>query len=274
MPTVSKLAVAPVKGLALCHPAEVVLGTNGVAENRRFYLIAADGRHRSGLAFGPLAAIVPEYDAASEQLRLQFPGGATVAGDAAALDGEVVVPWHSRELLARVVRGPFSEALSDYVGMELRLVRAGDDAHPQSYPASIVSEASLDTLEESADLPGPLDDRRFRMLLTLTGCEPFEEDRWVGGDLRVGEAVVRVAVPTARCATTTRDPATGQRDWDALRALKDLRGVSPEQTVDLGVYATVVKPGRIAVGDEVARLSREGVERETGLEPATFSLEG
>lgn len=252
MPTVSKLAIAPVKGLALRHPTEIVLGSHGVAENRRFFMIASDGRHRSGLAFGPLAAIVPDYDAASERLVLRFPDGAVVDGDASALDGSVVVPWGAREMVADVVRGPFSEALSDYVGMDLRLVRAGDEAHPQSYPASIVSEESLDELERSADLPGPLDDRRFRMLVTLAGCEPFEEDRWVGGELRVGGAVVRIVVPTARCATTTRDPATGQRDWDALRALKDLRGVSPEQTVDLGVYATVVKPGRVAVGDEVA----------------------
>lgn len=252
MPTVSKLAIAPIKGLALRHPSEVLLGTHGVPENRRFFLIAADGRHRSGLAFGPLAAIVPDYDAESERLVLRFPDGAAVDGDAAALDGEVVVPWGAREMVAHVVRGPFARALSDYVGMELRLVRVDDDAHPQSYPASIVSEASVAELERSADLPGPLDDRRFRMLMTLAGCEPFEEDSWVGSDVRIGDAVVRVALPTARCATTTRDPATGQRDWDALRALKDLRGVSPEQTVDFGVYATVLRPGRVAVGDEVA----------------------
>jgi MOSC domain-containing protein len=253
MPTVSKLAIAPVKGLALRHPTEVVLGPHGVAQNRRFFLIAPDGRHRSGLAFGPLAAIVPDYDAASERLVLTFPDGATVDGDVAALDSEVHVPWGaSRVIHANVVRGPFAGAISDYVGMELRLVRAGDDEHPQSYPASIVSEASLDELERSADLPAPLDDRRFRMLVTLAGTEAFEEDGWVGNQVRIGEAVVRIAVPTARCATTTRDPATGQRDWDALRAIKDLRGVSPEQTVDLGVYAAVVSPGRVAVGDEVA----------------------
>lgn len=252
MPTVSKLAITPVKGLALRHPTEVVLGPHGVAQNRRFFLVGPDGRHRSGLAFGPLAAIVPEYDDASERLVLRFPDGAVVDGDAAALDGEVHVPWGaSRVIHAQVVRGPFARALSDYVGMELRLVRSGDDAHPQSYPASIVSEASLGELEQSADLPAPLDDRRFRMLVTIAGTEAFEEDRWVGSEVRVGEAVLRIAVTTARCATTTRDPATGERDWDALRALKNLRGVSPQQTVDLGVYAAVVSPGRVAVGDEV-----------------------
>lgn len=253
MPTVSKLAITPVKGLALVHPTEVVLGPHGVGQNRRFFLVGPDERHRSGLAFGPLAAIVPDYDDTSETLVLRFPDGAVVDGDAAALDGEVHVPWGaSRIIHGRVVGGPFARALSDYVGLELRLVRAGDDAHPQSYPASIVSEASLDELERSADLPAPLDDRRFRMLVTIAGTEAFEEDRWVGGEVRIGGAVVRIAVPTARCATTTRDPATGQRDWDALRALKDLRGVSPQQTVDLGVYASVVSPGRVAVGDEVA----------------------
>lgn len=252
MPTVSKLAIAPVKGLALRHPEEVVLGMHGVAENRRFFLVGADGRHRSGLAFGPLAAIVPEYDADSESLTLRFPDGATVAGDVTALDGSIDVPWGARSIHAHVVAGPFAEALSEYVGMELRFVRARDDAHPQSYPASIVSEASLDELDRSADLPAPLDDRRFRMLVTVGDSEAFEEDRWVGADVRVGDAVIRVVVPTARCATTTRDPSTGERDWDALRALRDLRGLSPQQTVDLGVYATVVKPGRIAVGDEVS----------------------
>ncbi|MDQ2964839.1 MAG: MOSC domain-containing protein [Chloroflexota bacterium] len=252
MPVVSKLAIAPVKGLALVHPTEVVLGLHGVAHNRRFFLVAADGRHRSGLAFGPLAAVVPDYDPASERLVLRFPDGRIVDGDGSAVDGEIHVPWGAARVIhAHVVDGPFAEALSEYVGTDLRLVRTNDDAHPQSYPASIVSEASLDELERSADLPEPLDGRRFRMLVTLAGCEAFEEDRWVGGEVRMGQAVVRVAVPTARCATTTRDPATGQRDWDALRALKDLRGVSPEQTVDLGVYAAVVSPGRIAVGDAV-----------------------
>jgi MOSC domain-containing protein len=249
---VSKLAIAPVKGLALRHPTEVVLGLHGVAENRRFFLVGSDGRHRSGLAFGPLAAIVPDYDSASERLVLRFPDGATIDGDVSTVDGEVHVPWGAARVIhARVVSGPFSRALSDYVGMELRLVRTNDDAHPQSYPASIVSQASLDELERSADLPGPLDDRRFRMLVTVAGSEAFEEDRWVGAEVRLGEAVVRIALPTARCATTTRDPATGQRDWDALRALKDLRGLSPQQTVDFGVYAAVVTPGRVAVGDEV-----------------------
>jgi uncharacterized protein YcbX len=89
------------------------------------------------------------------------------------------------------------------------------------------------------------------MLIPLDDDQPWEEDGWIGRDVTVGGAVVNVDLATPRCATTTRDPATGERDWDALRAIKDLRGLSADRTIDFGVYATVVKPGRVSVGDAV-----------------------
>jgi uncharacterized protein len=253
--SVATLRIAPVKGLALVEPQSIELDLHGVPNNRRFYCIAADGRHRSGLAFGPLATIVPDYDAAAEVLAMRFPDGSRIEGDACALGGRVEVPWGSDVLGARLVDGPFSAAISDYIGQPLRLVRADPGQNLQSRPVSIVSRASLEELERSADLPERLDDRRFRMLITLDGVEAWGEEGWIGRDVAIGAAVVNVELRTQRCATTTRDPSTGQRDWDALRAIKDLRGLSTEHTVDFGVYATVVRPGRIAVGDEADPLA-------------------
>ncbi|MFL5755002.1 MAG: MOSC domain-containing protein [Chloroflexota bacterium] len=249
MPTVSQLAIAPVKGLALLHPPVVHLGRDGVAENRRFFLMAGDGRHRSGLAFGTLACVEPVYDPATETLALRLPD-AVVSGSAIAEGPRVEVPWGSRLLHGRLVDGPFSAALSEFIGEDLRLVRADDAEHLQSYPASIISTASLEALSASAGLAA-LDDRRFRMLVTIDGVDAFGEDAWIGSEVSIGAAVVHVELPTSRCATTTRDPATGLRDWDALRAVKNLRGLSPTNTIDFGVYATVVTPGTIGVGDEV-----------------------
>src|SRR3954462_8405339 len=83
MPPVSQLAIAPVKGLALLHPPVVHLGRDGVAENRRFFLMAGDGRHRSGLASGPPACVEPVYDPATETRALRLPdavgAGAAIA---------------------------------------------------------------------------------------------------------------------------------------------------------------------------------------------------
>lgn len=248
---VSHLRITPVKGLALVDREWVDVGPYGVAEDRRFYLVGPDGRHRSGLAHGPLVRIVPSYDAVSERLELRFPSGALVEGSAVSVGDPFEVPWSDRRtLLARHVPG-FDEALSDHVGMPLRLVRAEPGHRPSSAHVTIISTASIEAIESAADLPEPLDDRRFRMLVTIDGVPAHEEERWVGGQVAIGTAVVRVDVPTARCATTTRDPRTGLRDIDVLRLLAEVRGVSERKTVDLGVYTDVLRPGRIAVGDEV-----------------------
>ena len=50
---------------------------------------------------------------------------------------------------------------------------------------------------------------------------------------------------------TTQDPALGVRDHDTLRVIRTLRGATDEKSIYFGMYATVVEPGGIAVGDSV-----------------------
>jgi uncharacterized protein YcbX len=57
-----------------------------------------------------------------------------------------------------------------------------------------------------------------------------------------------------RCATTTRDPSTGERDFDTLRAIEAYRGRRDDKKIDFGVYARVLEPGRVKVGDLVEPL--------------------
>jgi len=247
---VVRLRIAPVKGLGLLERDWVDVGPTGVAEDRRFFLLGPDGRHRSGLAHGPLVRIAPDYDPAAERLVLTFPSGDAVAGSAAATGDVIHVPWNERVMHARAVAG-FDEALSAFVGMPVRLVRTEPGHRPSSSHVTILSVASVEAVERGAGLPDALDERRFRMLVTIDGVEPYAEEAWVGGQVEVGGAVVRVDVEAARCATTTRDPSTGLRDLDVLRLLADVRGVTPRKTVDLGVYCDVVRPGRVAVGDVV-----------------------
>ena len=89
------------------------------------------------------------------------------------------------------------------------------------------------------------------MLFTIEGCDAHEEDAWNGRTARVGDAVLRFGDPVERCAMTTRDPDTGVRDLDTLRLIKDYRGMPRKGKIDFGVYADVVEPGRVRVGDSV-----------------------
>ena len=97
----------------------------------------------------------------------------------------------------------------------------------------------------------PAERERFRMLLEIEGCAPHEEDTWRGRRARLGEAVVEIGGPVPRCATTTRDPSTGKRDFDTLREIARYRGKRDGKQIDFGVYAHVVRPGRVRVGDAV-----------------------
>ena len=109
-------------------------------------------------------------------------------------------------------------------------------------PVTLLSDASVEELRRQAGRDEPLDGRRFRMLIHLEGCEPHEEDTWDGRLLRLGEALVRVGGPVPRCATTTRSPDTGGRDFDTLRVIKAYRGLREGKNIDFGVYGDVEQP--------------------------------
>jgi uncharacterized protein YcbX len=139
----------------------------------------------------------------------------------------------------------------------VRTEREGDgyDVHP----VTVVSIASVDLLARRADHEGELDPRRFRMLMDLDGCEPHEEDTWDGRAVRIGEAVVRMAGPVPRCVVTTQDPETGLKDFETLKHIRRTRGTVADgrsRALMFGMYADVVEPGRIRVGDRLELPSR------------------
>src|SRR4029079_10629680 len=102
---------------------------------------------------------------------------------------------------------------------------------------------------------------RFRMLINLEGAEPHEEDTWLGRRIGLGDAVLHVTKPDARCAITTQDPDTGARDLDTLRTIIGYRGLREGKHADFGVLADVAQPGRIRVGDRVEVLPCYGPSR-------------
>ena len=242
------------KSLGLEHPTEIRLERAGVPENRRFFLIRADGRLFRGAYFGPLVRVRPVYDGGAERLTLHFPGGAAVTADALGGD-EVTGDFWGRPVPGRVLEQSICDALSDYAGEPLRIVRAaGDGIGTDSlHPVSLVGDGSVSELAVRLGDPH-LDPRRFRMLVELSGVEPHAEDGWQGALLGIGEAVVRVGGPVGRCANTTDDPETGLRDHDTLRVIHEYRG-KIDGEVCFGVYADVVDPGRVRVGDVVTPAS-------------------
>jgi uncharacterized protein YcbX len=252
MPTVDLISVTPVKCFALDHPDSIELTAGGVPVNRRFLLVdGEDRRLRSSLTSWPMV-IRARYDPSAERLWMRFPDGTEVEESALGSGEPVDVDMHGRTLAARRVDGEWTERLSAMAGHPVRLMRPDEHGRTQSAPVTLISDGSLERLGE--EVGRPIDGRRFRMLFTLSGCRPHEEDEWDGRLLRIGGAVIRAGGPVDRCAMTTRDPDTGERDLDTLGLIKGYRGLSDRRTIDFGVYAEIVEPGTVHVGDTVEQV--------------------
>jgi uncharacterized protein len=252
--SVSRLSIAPVKGMALVHPDEIQLERFGVASNRRFHVVDTDGRRYGQIRNGTLARIAADYEADAERLILRFPDGDVAEGEVVLRD-PIVTDFYGRPVPGRLVEGPWSNAVSDFAGQPLRLVRTdepGAGVDRGHGPVTMLSDASLDELARRAGRDA-VDSRRFRMLISIAGCEPHEEDAWLGRRVRVGDAMVRLHEQVARCAITTQNPETGVPDFDTLRAITRYRGTraGDEKHIDFGVFGEVEQPGRVRVGDPI-----------------------
>ena len=254
MPRVARLNIAPVRSLGLATRDEIDLGHDGVAEDRRFYVIDAGGRLVDQLTSSEMVQVGSWTDPDATKLRLTFPDG-TVVEDQVALDGAVETNVHGRTAAGHIVEGPWAAALTYFLGREVRIVRCDRIGGTRSaHPATLVSDGSVDALGAVLGV-GDLDSRRFRMLIELEGGAAHEEDTWVGCRIGLGESILRISKPVARCAMTTHDPSTGERDYDTLRAIKEYRGQVNGKDLMFGMFGEVERPGVIRLGDEVRVLA-------------------
>lgn len=124
------------------------------------------------------------------------------------------------------------------------MVKAGRGMTDSDFPSvAILSESSLAAL---SDFMGTqLSPHRFRGNIWFEGAAPFAEFDWLGREIRMGEAVLRVEARITRCLATTVNPETGLRDADTLAALQAGYGHR-----DFGIYASVIQGGSLGAGDE------------------------
>jgi uncharacterized protein YcbX len=134
--------------------------------------------------------------------------------------------------------------LSELVGRPVGMIRSAVGIHDAA-PVHLLSTSSL--AAAGAWLAGDeVDVRRFRpnLVVELEHPEPFAESGWIGAHLELGDGgpVLEVVSPTERCAVTTFDPDTLERDNRVLA------GLARERENLFGVYARVRRPGWTEVG--------------------------
>jgi uncharacterized protein YcbX len=252
---VSWISLTPVKATRLHVVDEVDLLESGVRGDRRFYFVTEAGRLVSDKDCGALQTIEAHYDEQEDALSMTFLDGRQL-GQAVERGEEVTTIFHKRPRPARLVVGPWAEAVSSLMGERVRLVEPARPAPDRGRggAASLLATSSLGALASQLGVDS-VDHRRFRMNFGVDGIDAHEEDGWRGRRVRVGTAVVIPQGHVGRCAITTQDPDTGQVDLDTLKALAAYRGdLDTTEPLPFGVHAAVAEPGRVRVGDAVELL--------------------
>jgi hypothetical protein len=251
---VRAIHLSPIKSLGLMSSERATVTPDGIAGDRAFVLLDDRGEVATMRRYGALARAGSRFDPDTGRLVVVLPDGSEVSGIVSGEEREAVVMF-GRDVKGTIVEGPWAEALSELAGKPMRLMRVEDGHAQDTYPMSLVSQASLHELAKRSGAAEVADPRRFRNTLLLDGIAPHEEDAWIGCDVRAGDVVLHVAERDPRCSMTTLNPRSGERDLDTLRMIVDYRTLQ-DGNICFGVYADVAQPGTVAVGDPVEPLSK------------------
>jgi uncharacterized protein YcbX len=115
-----------------------------------------------------------------------------------------------------------------------------------------ISVIASDTVHEIGRLAGVSPDvRRFRpnVLVRLLRPAPFQEDEWLGSALSFGDGndapIIAATMHDVRCSMLNLDPDSADSAPEMMKAV-----VRANQN-NAGIYGTVIRTGRLAVGQTV-----------------------
>jgi uncharacterized protein YcbX len=244
----------PVKGLSAEEMDRVALVPGECLPHDRRFAVALgstrfDPQHPEWLP--KINFIMLMRDEKLARLRTRFDAESGVL--AIAEDGRDVLRV---EMTEPEGRRRVAEFLADFLGDAdgpLRVVEAPGHAFADARRkpnattdkyVSLINRASIVALEAAMGVP--VDPLRFRANVYFAGAPAWSEHDWVGSEITLGMARLRVIAPITRCAATQVNPVTAQRDLDIVAALERAFG-----HINMGVYAEVVGGGEIGLGDRL-----------------------
>ena len=236
MITLSELYRYPLKSAAGTSVNSVNIDAFGVAGDRRYMVVDPAGCFMTQRRHPKMALIGATLDA--EGVTLSYPGCGAITVRAPEPGAASTVEIWGESVAGHDVGDEAATWLSACLNTPCRLVYMRDETcrpvdpnfTPQAaqvsfadgFPLLLIGQASLDDLNARLDLP--VDMRRFRPNLVVTGSAPFEEDTWKR--IRIGDICFDLVKPCARCVMTTVDPVSGVKGKEPMRTLATYRSVN------------------------------------------------
>ena len=110
----------------------------------------------------------------------------------------------------------------------------------------IITTSTINYLRKLAP-ESRIEARRFRpnIIIEVPNTDAFVENNWVGKTLTIGDVQLKISQETKRCVMTTLAQGDLPKDPNVLRTIVRNNAGS------FGVYASVVKPGKVSIGDRI-----------------------
>ena len=272
--TVTTLRRYPVKSM-LGEDLDVSdVGRDGLARDRRLAVVS---RRTGKVASAKYPRLWRDLLTLSTQVvdgavRITFPGGKTVRSTdpdvdeiLSALLNEPVTLTATPPPGASLDRAVPEAVLRDGIRAQVpaELIEIGAAAPPGTFvdfaPLHLLTTATLDRIAQLSPYRRAHLERYRPNVVISTEAAGFTENDWLGRDVRIGaDVVLRVIARTPRCAVPTLVHGDLPRNTEALRVLARHNRVRPFPDSDpepcAGVYAEVLRPGRIRAGDPVRLL--------------------
>lgn len=253
---VSELAVYPLKSAAQIPLRQTVIDPFGFQFDRRWMVVDAQNRFLSQRDMARMCLIKQSVEQAG--LTLRAPSMTALFVQAGGAVARRVSVWRD-ECDVLDCGDEAARWISDFLQQPCRMVYFPDhekrwvDKHYASegsltaftdgFPILLLSQASLDDL--NARMAVPLEMKRFRPNLVVSGCAAFDEDNWRG--IRIGDVTFDVVKPCSRCMIPSIDPDTGERSGaEPTRTLLTYR--KKGNKVYFGQNVLARAQGAIAVG--------------------------
>lgn len=259
---IAALYVYPVKACAGISVSSAEVVERGFLHDRRWMLVDESGVFVTQRTIPKLALVSTAIGEHGYALRAPDTSPLLLPFDGSDGPEMEVQVWSHRGSARRHAEA--SAWFSDYLRMPVSAVYMPDDhrrpVNPErgrpgdvvsfadAYPFLAISEESLADL--NSRLSAPLDMRRFRPNIVVSGGPAYGEDHW--SRIRAGSVSFRAVKRCDRCAVTTVDPDTGEKGKEPLATLSKYRQMDGK--VWFGMNLIHDGPGKIRVGDPVATL--------------------
>jgi uncharacterized protein len=238
--TVSELFLYPVKSMAGISVSEAHVGLDGILGDRQYAFVRTEQAARNSFPWltaresASMLLHKPEYrelptPATPEPpLEIRSPDGSVRKVSDPNLCAELMNSAGHSVFLLRSMRGIF------------------DCQH-----VSLFSLATVRGLAEQSQ--SPIDRRQFRanVYLEPDSGRPFDEEEWTDCLLQIGgDVLLAVMQRDLRCMMVNLDPDS------VVQNPRVLRTIAQGHQGQAGLYANVVRPGPVRVGDRIVRLPR------------------